>query len=189
VVWAADAVEAFAPHHYTWDFYFAKEGLIAAIKLLLAIEIYLRVFAGLPGARRLANLPLLGLLLLTLAMLGRPNLHTDPQSSYKTIVPVATVGITLILTLVLGLATWFRVPALSLHRAILRGLVLYQLVSSFGMNAFALFGGRARPLFNALVPFAYDILLVYWVFVVWRRRDIDEAPEPVVQRLRRWTST
>ena len=188
-VWAGDAIPLRFPSIYTWDFWAAKEGLIAALKLLLAFELYLRLFAGLPGARRLANLPLLGLLVLTLGMLGKPKLHTDSVALYVAIVPPATVGITLVLTLVLGLATLFRVPVGSVHRAILRGLVPFQLVNQFGMQAFATFGFDAQPLYNAFVPVAYDVLLMYWAVMFWRQQEEDAAPPAVVHRLRAWASS
>jgi hypothetical protein len=188
LVWLGDLVGWLTPSFYTWDFWFAKEGLVVALKLLIAFELYLRLFAGLPGARRFANWPLFGLLLLTLAMLGKPNLHTDPVTSYNSIVPVATLGTTLILTLTLGLAAWYRVPASPIQRAILRGLVPYQLISTLGMHAFAIFGSLGRDLYNAVVPISYDIMLLYWTAIVWLARDDASAtaPDAVVRRLRRW---
>jgi hypothetical protein len=188
VVWFGATAPWVLPSLYTWDFYAAKEGIAAALKLLLAFELYLRTFAGLPGARRLANLPLLGLLVLTAGMLGKPYLHTEAVSLYLAIVPVATIGITLVLTLVLGLATWFRVPALSVHRAIMRGLVPYQLLNTFGMQAFSIFGFAVRNLYNDTVPVAYNVLLVYWAVIVWQRPAEEAAPPAVVQRLRAWAS-
>ena len=188
VVWVGETGPWVFPSLHTWDFYFAKEGIVAALKVLLAFELYLRLFAGLPGVRRIANLPLLGLLVLTLGMLSRTYLHTEATDLFFAIVPVATVGITLIFTLILGLAAWFRVPALPIHRSILRGLVVYQLVSNFGLQVFSIFGFAVQRLYNNVVPGSYTVLLMYWAVVVWRGREEEAAPPAVVQRLRAWAS-
>jgi hypothetical protein len=70
VVFLGDLVPLLWPSLFTWDFFFAKEATLAALKLLLAVELYLRLFAGLPGVRRNANALFLLPLLLTLALIS-----------------------------------------------------------------------------------------------------------------------
>jgi hypothetical protein len=189
LVWFGDSVEWLAPRLRTWDFYLAKESLVAALKVVLAMELYVRLFAGLPGARRLANIPLLASLLLTLGFLWGAEFKADPVKLYQTIIPIANDGTTLVLSTILGLATWFKVPAPPLHRAILRGFVAFLLVYTLSIHLFAAVGWQGRTFVSFVSGFSYDLLLIYWLFAVWRRRPGDPAPPAVMRRLRTWASS
>jgi hypothetical protein len=188
VVWAYDAIVWVSPSFHNWNHYVTKESLAAALKLLLAIELYYRLFAGLPGARRLANWPLLGALTVTVAFLWGAEIRADPVYTFETVIPIANDGTTLVLVTILALATFFRVPADPLHRGILRGFVSYLLVYTLGIHFFTESGWGGREVFNRVTVVSYNMLLVYWSVAVWRPARV-EAPSAVVRRLRPWDSS
>ena len=188
-VWVGDIVVFAFPKHHTWDFYLAKESVVSALRVLLAVELYERLFAGLPRARRIGNVPVLASLTLTLVLLWTSGFKPDPVRSFQTLMPIASDGTTLILTTVLALATWFQVPAEPLHRAILRGLVAYLLVYTLGIHLFVAFGWASRPVLNRIMDVSYNILLLFWTLTVWQSRSEDPAPPAVVRRLRTWASS
>jgi hypothetical protein len=189
VIGGYDVLVRMSVRYHSWDLYLAKESLVAALRLLLAVELYVRLFAGLPGARRLANWPLLASLGITLLYLWTSTIRADPVKSFQTIIPIATDGATLVLTTILALAAWFRVPADPFHRAILRGLVAYLLVYTLGIHLFTAFGWGSRLAINRVTGLSYIILLVYWGVAAWRPVDAQPAPPGVVRRLRTWASS
>jgi hypothetical protein len=174
---------------FTWDFFFEKEASLAVLKLLLAIELYSRLFAGLPGARKTANVFLLFPLGLTLALIGKPQLNADSVSLFQNVLPVVNDGTTLLLCTTLALATFYKVPAHPLHRAILRGLVVYLVVYTLCIHLFNAVGWGARDSINNILTSGYVILEVSWVVAVWRRPVGPPAPTAVVRRLWTWVSS
>lgn len=191
LVWLGDAVEWLAPKYHVWDVYYAKEVSVAVVKIALGLELYLRLFAGLPGARRFANILVLASLGVTLWYLveaGR-TVGPDPVELYRRFIPICNDGTTLVLTTVLALATWYKVPAPALHRAILRGLGAFLIVNTLGIHLFAAIGWGSRPFVNVVSAVAYDTLLVYWLFAVWRPGPRDLGPPAVMRRLRTWASS
>jgi hypothetical protein len=175
------------PSTFTWNTWLAKETLQVGIKLAMAAELVFLVFAGLPRARRAAEIALAVVLAATLGLALRAGPGADAYDLAKRLLPLVNDGTAIAYCGILLLAAWYRVPMHPLHRAILRGLAPYLLAFSFALHALEAWGwdvrGDAASYANNV---CYLALLGYWFMAVERAAQDDPLPAEVMRELRPW---
>jgi hypothetical protein len=185
-VLGADAVVAVSPVHYRWDFWLATEILHAALKLVLVAELAWRMFARLPGARPAVAAALLAVLVATLLAVLAAAPGREPEVVAQTALPRVLHGTAWAFGVLFAATLWFHLPVHALHRAVLRGLVPYLLASTVGMDVLRTFGWGVRPALVYGYTMAYQVVLLYWNAVVWKRPEVPPAAPGVVQALQPW---
>jgi hypothetical protein len=185
-VLAADVAVAWRPELFQWEFWMGVEVLHAALKLALAFELSLRLFAGLPGARATTQAAMLLVAALTLVAVLRAPPAPDSQTLAQTLLPPVLKGTAWILGLVFGLVLWHRIPTHPLHRAILRGLVPYLLLFTLALDTLRTFGWDVRLLASYGYTLSYQVVLLYWNAVVWRSHEEPPVAREVVRALQPW---
>jgi hypothetical protein len=79
---------------------------------------------------------------------------------------------------------WYRLPLHRLHRAILRGLVPYLLIFSAANTLTLVFGWHVREEVNLADGAAWNLMLAYWCWEVWRRPPGGDSD--FMRRLQPW---
>jgi hypothetical protein len=174
---------------YRWAFWQGKETVYGLLKLGIGLELGSLTFQAFPGASARARLiALLALLFILAAMLTlTPAPHEDLSPLQALAVELQSGlanGTVLLLALTWILVFWYHVPLHRLHRAILRGLGLYLMVSSAALKLVGNFP-ELRDAVSYGTGIAYVALVGYWAWEAWRpEREIDKLP--IWRRLQPW---
>jgi hypothetical protein len=178
---------ALFPSTFTWDTWLAKETVQVGIKFAMATELAFLIFAGLPRARKAAEVVLALILAATLGLALSAGPHADAYDLAKGLLPLVNDGTAIAYCGILLLAAWYRVPMHPLHRAILRGLAPYLLAFSFTLHALERWGwdvhGDVASYLNVV---CYVVLLGYWFVAVRHAAADDPLPAEVMRELRPW---
>ncbi len=187
---------ALVPGLVTWRAWLTKELLLGLLKLLVAVEIAVRVFAGAPESRRVARVAVLSILTMTgfVLVLDLPQ-PARPQFVEASPAEVAAfeTALTLLPRLAYGSAwllgalfmTAIFLPLDPLHRVIVIGLGAY-------LCAYAVLLGLLPPeqpharLVSDVLSWSYFFVLCVWGYAAWRRESAHDAPLHVVQHFFPW---
>jgi hypothetical protein len=171
---------------YRLSFWQAKETLYAILKLAMAFELGYRNFGRLPGAKRTAGRLAAVTVIATLTALLLPARASAYEIDAVEVQARLTNGTILVLMSVWGAVLWYNVPLHWLHRAILSGLVSYLVVFALLLGLLAAIGWHVVDVASRTAGFAYDALLVYWLWEVWRFHPASEDRAGVLGRLQPW---
>jgi hypothetical protein len=184
-VWLGDVLQLVAPEiFYVWWFYATKEPLYAVLKLVVALEITALAYQAFPAAHAAARRAILAVLvallpLLTIGVPYGPDFPTLVREFQKRL----TFGTILVFCATWALVLWYHLPLHRLHRAIIRGLVPYMLVFAAANELTLTFGWNIRDAVNTADALAWNLMLAYWAWEVWRTPP---AEPPFLQKLQRW---
>jgi hypothetical protein len=186
VTLAANRLQVHFPERFSvFTFYSAKETTLFVLKLLIAIEIWLRTFSAFPRARVRVGLLLAGALLVTAtAVWGIPS-DLDPYDALiATLFPRQQAGTLSLFAVVVSAAAWYRVPLHPFYRFILVGFAGYLtlnvcLTSFLGLQS----GGEWIARLGRLDQIAYVATAVVWASAAWRPM---RSPTPIATRLQPW---
>ena len=156
---------------YNPSFWILKQGIYDALKMAVALELAWRAFAAFPGAKRVARMVFLALLTASAFSLGA----LTPKSSYMTLwewQPGTAVASLWLLTGTALLVVWYQIPVHDWQRIIMLGFAPYLLVFVATLELLKARGWIvARTGAGLLDSVAYLILVLFWVWAVWRPTD------------------
>ncbi len=174
---------------HVWSFWLAKEAVLRVLGTLVIVEILVRVFARMPGARRAGHGVLALVALFTICTLAsvRPSAlgeatGVDPWmlALVVDVLPRLALASAVLVLSVLALTLAYLVPLDPLHRAVLYGLApyltLYALTTGMTTDA------AQHALANLANGVAYPLMLLLWVHAAWR----SEPAPPVAADTVRW---
>jgi hypothetical protein len=161
---------------YTWAFWMTKETVYAVLKLAIAVEITALAFQAFPSARATVRRVMLGVLLALLAfVLVGVRYQADLPDLARELQRRTANGVALVFCATWAVVLYYRLPLHRLHRAILRGLVPYLLVFAAASTLTLVFGWDVRRNVNMAEAAAWDLMLAYWCWEVWRRPPGDDS--------------
>lgn len=174
VVAATDVAWTF-PRFYTRQFWVAKELVINALMLGLAIEIGTRTLRAFPGARATARWLMTIAIVLAVASL-LPVWSVDATGSNAGALQLLSRlvnGTVWLFTALAAVVLWYRLPIEGFQKAILVGLVPVLVINVGLMN---LLESRTapeiwrqwRPIVNLTGTVTYLILVTYWARAAWK---------------------
>jgi hypothetical protein len=165
------------------------QGLFDLAKFAIALEITARVFQAFPGARSLARIVTMGILVLTTcALVGlQTPLAARDSASFFVIVgqwqPRIVSGTIWLMTSTALMVVWYRLPIRAFQRDILLGFTPYLLVFSSLFNVLRQHGWDFRERLNLWDGIAYMLLLAWWAFAAWRASEELAISPEVARRL------
>jgi len=167
---------------YNPEFYLLSQGLYDILTLLVGVEIAHRVFRRFPGARPLAHVVVLAILVLsTAAFLAIP--RQVPYETWFEWQPRIVASTVWLFTAVGFLILWFRVPVHQWHRRILLGFTPYLLVSVTVLGILRDLGWDFRIVVGAIDVVAYIVLVSWWAWAASRPKERIEMTPGVAHRL------
>ena len=180
---------------YVWSFYLAKEAVLNFLIMAVALELTLRVFQAFPTAIRTARRAFLVVLGITvIAVVNAPSRPpTEGRDAWAeelvlALLPRVTNGNAWLFGAIFALILYYRIPLHHLHKAIAAGFMAYLLLFTFALDLVK----RADPALYWATSYAnsiaYTLLLVYWIWAVWRRDDPLAVDQGVVDRIQPWRS-
>ena len=189
----ADLLMLVWPEQFRWQwFWLGKELVITVLRFGLALELTYRTVRAFPTARATVRGVLLGVLLLTLAIVFVGTGDLAPKEGEAVLAPLISrvqplvlSGAIWLLTGTAGVILWYRLPVHPLHKAILVGLVPYLLIFTVSLNLIESRGWEVRELVSFFPALAWLSLLGFWGAVAWRRGDVPvraPAPDPALRR-------
>lgn len=167
---------------YFFRLWFAslKELTYAALMVVITLELATVSLARFRRARRQAII--VGATIAgSVALLVSTTPSDGLQARVGTTAALANGGALFVLTALLFVVYWYRLPLEPWHRAIAQGIVLYRGVYGVLLGAVGLFGLEAYRYLVALDPTAYAATVGLWVIAAWRP---EKAPAGVVERAR-----
>jgi hypothetical protein len=175
-----DVAQALFGWANTWSFWFAKELAHGLLFLGLGIEIMVRVFTPLPGARRSVGAWLLVVLVLALVLAFTLPIGMRALTS----VPRLLLAVALLYLGVYGIMLWHMIPVDPLHRAILAGFAPYLLFSAVSW-------GRVQSRWEFVLadianPVLFVLVLLALSVAAWRHEGAPPARRSVMRRLWSW---
>lgn len=182
----------------SWSAYARWQAVLAVIELLVVVDISVRAFGGLPGARRAAAFWMLVVLVSTacaaVMVAPAPGAELDPQTSLpdpwrylgKVVVPWLKAATTFSAATASSIGLYYRVPFDHLHKAALLGLTAYLMLSVVAIEQFRAARWLAHPWSSYVDTGAFTLLLVYWTREAWRRDDVFEGATPELRTLWPW---
>jgi hypothetical protein len=185
VVWLGDALPVLWPEHFfVWTFWQLKETALGAVKLGIALEIAILAYGSFPRAAANVMRGLLVVLVIGLCAIVAATPHGAPVKELaRQLLPRLANVTVLVFCVVWGMIIWYRIPLHFMHRALLRGFVPYLLVFAAARGLVISWGWQIVPFVNLADTIAYDLLLVYWAWEVWRTH---EQEDPFLRTLQPW---
>ncbi len=189
----ADLLMLAWPEQFRWQwFWLGKELVITVLRFGLALELTYRIVRAFPTARATVRGVLLGVLLLTLAIVfaGTGDLAPAEGTSIlgpliSRVQPLVLSGSIWLLTGIAGVILWYRLPVHPLHKAILVGLVPYLLIFTVSLNLIESRGWEVSVFVSSFSALTWLVVLGSWAVVAWRRSDVPvraPAPDPALRR-------
>jgi hypothetical protein len=164
------------PSLYRPGVYLVQALLVNSLRFAMAIELAARTFGAFPGARSTLRWTLLGLLILTLALvMAVPGSSFVYESFLNEVQPRLLNGSIWIFTAIAALILWYRLPVAPLHKSILLSYVPFLLYDSVFLTMLLPVAWQHGALPAAVAYFnlaVYLLLVSYWAWVAWR------PPEP-----------
>lgn len=171
---------------WVFSFYMTTEIVFVVLKILIAVEVWLRSFACFPRARVRVGLLLTAALAATaVAAWMTPSELGIREGFIGVLNPRLQAGSLVLYAIVVSAVWWYRVPLHPLYRAILGGFAIYLIVYA-SMLSFAVWDGfssLARLGHLILGPAAYVAAITWWARASWQPH---RAPGPVLARLQPW---
>jgi hypothetical protein len=186
---AADtAVMLWPERYYRHAFWTAKEAVLAALRMLIVMEVGGLVFQALRGARAQLVVLLASVAGFSAVALNLIPLEGEPYFEWLgRLAPLSSLATLWLLCCLAGLASYYSVPLHPFHRDVLLGLALYLMTSGSTFALLGELGAQAYPLIEPWAPAASMASVSVWAWAAWRRLS---APEPVwvARRLQPWAS-
>ncbi len=173
---------------YRRPFWTEKEALLAAMRMLIVMEIGGLAFQVL----RTARAQLLALLMvvsgLSAVALNLIPIQGAPYLEWLgRVAPLSSLATVWLLCCLAGLAGYYSVPLHPFHRDVLLGLALYLVTAGSTFALLGEFGARAYPLVAPWAPAASLASVCVWARASWRRLSVPD-PVWVARRLQPWAS-
>lgn len=181
---------------FTQWFWIGKKAVYGVVRSLMALEIVLLTFSGLPRARRRAEL-LLGLVLaahLFVAWLPGSAAAYPYLTALGIAAPRGGAASLWLFVAVMVIAAFYRAPVHPFHRKLLLTFTLYLgtetwLLGLVGMAA------ESRPAYlsayaylEALDPLAFAVTAGFWAWAAWRAETAPALSPAVATRLQPWAA-
>ena len=168
VVASLESVFPLKPDWYSPNFYQAKEVIYSLVRFAMALEIGLRIFRSFPGAFGMARRLVFAVLIGTLIAI----LLVDVQG-YETFVkdvqPRILNGAFWLFSCLAGLILWYRLPLKPFYKGVVLSYAPYLLLTTAASTAVAERHFENSDNIQYFNQLAYDLLLVYWNVIIWRR--------------------
>lgn len=173
-----NALVSFWPEtFYTQWFWIVKQTVYDLLKLAVGLELAFRIFRSYPGTHRRALMvctAILGITTVAIVTSSLP-LGATHASMLMEFFPRIAAGTIWLLTAIVLLVTWYRLPVERFHRAILLGLSSFLLVFTTAMNVMREWGfERVIDIVNPYGTLAYLAVMVWWA---WAAITPDGEPE------------
>jgi hypothetical protein len=161
------AVTLWPDRFLTWSYWLAVEMTHSTLKVALAIELAALLFRSFPAAGRMARLGLAAIIVASVVWIasGSP---TSVGTWIRVAMPRVKVCEAFLLTWLLMVVLWYRIPLHFLHKMILTALAPYLLVFSVGLQAMETFGWGGVGSWRPLHLVASAALLAAWLYAAWR---------------------
>jgi hypothetical protein len=161
------------------EIYIGKEALLHVVRLVMALELALRIFRAFPGAMATLRRVLLVILVVTAAVVvtGMPAEWTY-ESFVGQVQPRVVNAAVWLFTGIAGLILWYRLPVSPFQKAVVLSYVPYLLIFTAVMDRLGSLGWQRGVVFIYLNQLAYLALLSYWAYVSWRQDRPSRGPEP-----------
>jgi hypothetical protein len=184
LVLACDSLVSAMPERFyqAW-FWYLQQSLWDAAKLAIALEIAFRTFRSFPGARPKVQ----ALLALVLAVTTAAVISLPPGLSHDAVVfewqPPVLTGTIWLMTALMMVVVYYRLPMRPFPLAILSGFVTYLLLFVTLLNVLRHHGWSVRHWVNLADAWCYLALVVFWGVAAWRRDALLQGLPFVVKRL------
>jgi hypothetical protein len=176
-------VSAWPDLFYRAWFWYLKQSLWDAAKLAIGLEIAFRAFRSFPGARP----TLQALLALVLAGTTAAVISLPPGLTHDAVVfewqPRVLTGTIWLMTALMMVVVYYRLPMRPFPLAILSGFVPYLLLFVTLLNVLRHHGWSVRPWVNLVDAWCYLALVVFWAVATWKRDALPAASPQVIRRL------
>jgi len=186
---AADTVVLlWTERFYQHAFWTAKEAVLAAIRMLIVIEIGTLVFQVLRTARAQLVALLMAVAGVSAVGLNLIPAAGDPYMEWvERLEPLSSLATLWLLCCLAGLARYYSVPLHPFHRDVLLGLALYMVTSGSTYALLGELGAEAYPLIAPWAPAASLASIGVWLWAAWRHLSVPD-PAWVARRLQPWAS-
>ena len=177
-------------------FWIAKTVVYDALLSLIALEIALLAFSGLPRARLRAEmmLALILLVFLGIGMLPTTSVGYPYLAMLGLVAPRGTAACLWLFVAVMGIAVWHRAPMHPFHRALLLAFSLYLGMETWLLGLVGI-AAASRPAYmaayaylEALDPLAFAVTAGFWAWAAWRREPKAVLSPAVAHRLQPWAA-
>jgi hypothetical protein len=179
------AILAWPERFFRVDFWLAKEAIEGLLKLTVALEIAMRVFARLPTARLTFALAYL-MVLFVIAVAVAPTVGANADTMISVGLPRLLYGTAVIFTGLLAVCLWYHVPLYPIHKAVLIGFVPYLVTFTIVLQLLETFGWDVRGWANYTNTIAFISLLAFWAVVAWRHFSPSNVSPTVITFLQPW---
>jgi hypothetical protein len=181
---------------FTQWFWIGKKAVYAVARSLIALEIVLLTFSGLPRARRRAEF-LLGLVLAAhLVVAWLPG--SAPAYPYLTalgvVAPRGGAASLWLFVAAMLIAAWHRAPVHAFHRQLLLTFTLYLGTETWLLGLIGV-AADSRPAYlaaysylEALDPLAFAVTAGFWTWAAWRAEPVTALSPAVATRLQPWAA-
>lgn len=181
---------------FSQGFWIGKKAIYGLLRSLVALEIVLLTFSGLPRARRRAELMLALVLAVHLVVGMLPS--AAPAYPYLTALGVTAprggaASLWLFVAVIL-IAVWHRAPVHSFHRSLLLTFTLYLGTETWLLGLVGM-AGASRPAYQAayayleaLDPLAFAVTAGFWTWAAWRLERATALSPAVASRLQPWAA-
>jgi hypothetical protein len=169
----------------TWPYYVAIEITHASLKVAMAIELSRLVFRAFPTAGRFARFGLFVILVIATTWVASSSPSTMDQW-VRVALPRLKCGEALMLTWLLMVVLWYRIPLHFLHKAILMALAPYLLIFAVGLQALHTFRWAGFSQWRYLNLIAFIGVLGSLLYCAWRPEDQEDVHASVAKTVQPW---
>lgn len=187
-------IDVWREKFWTTDFWVLRQAVHDLLKMGVALEVGWMTFRLFPGAASAARKAALGILgIMAVATMSLPLLQLAQGWATMHIArlhPPLLAGTIWLMTAVLAIARWYRVPVHPFHGGILGSLASYMALFSGLLTVMGWYGLETiRSLFGRVDPPAFVLMTCWWVYLAWRPQgEATIAHGEVLGRLRIMTS-
>ena len=155
---------------WTFDWHVTRQLAYSTLKIALAAELAVGIFAAFPGAHRAARgVVMAGILaMFAVVVLAPPSLD---HSEGEMFMARMANGALWLFTGLAAVAYWYVIPLRQLQKAILGGYAVFGVLSVASLR-FA----HQNAAVTLAMPYAYLVLCSYWAWTAWTVKDPVDAP-------------
>ncbi len=172
-----------------WDYWAAKELALGLLMAGMIIEISIRVFARLSGARSAVWAAIVAVVACTaVAIWSAFRVYDDVPSAQVLVLevlPRLAVGCVMLCVCTVVAMAHYRVPLDPLHRAVVCGLALFLAAYAGPMGSADEHAFGRHVMYN-VTPLAYLAVVAWWAWAAWRVEAAPDAPPEVVAQVQPW---
>ena len=171
-----NALVSFWPEtFYTRWFWILKQAVYDLLKLGVGLELGFRIFRAYPGTHRRALMACAAVLGITTVAIINVGMFQGAVPVVYDYYPRVAAGTIWLMTAIVALVAWYRLPVERFHRAILLGFSTYLLIFTTLVNLLKEWGfDRMFEWFSSVGTLAYLVVMVWWA---WAALTPDGEPE------------